>query len=182
MRGFVSGAAVVAIGGLALILCTGCAGTGYLADRARDAGDVFTATGGVGMGASVKCAFLNLGAISFADKAGLRAGEFYTDPEDGTTFAGQSDLLLMGETVFRTPETRRRGTDIHDIKFLGVSEVPTGGRSMGQMTQFEIAGALGVGLRLGVNPGELVDFFLGWAYVDVFGDDMGEAPSGEAER
>jgi len=38
------------------------------------------------------------------------------------------------------------------------------------------AGALG-GLRVGFNPGELVDFLLGWTTLDIYNDDLGARQS-----
>jgi hypothetical protein len=38
-------------------------------------------------------------------------------------------------------------------------------------TQIEVVGGFGLVLRLGFNPGELLDFVLGWATVDIYGDD-----------
>ena len=40
-------------------------------------------------------------------------------------------------------------------------------------TQIEMAAGLGGTLRLGVNPGEFVDFLLGWTTLDIFDDDPG---------
>lgn len=40
-------------------------------------------------------------------------------------------------------------------------------------TQVDVAIAVGYGVRIGVNPGELLDFLLGWAGLDIFGDDYG---------
>lgn len=39
-------------------------------------------------------------------------------------------------------------------------------------TQIEIAGGLLFTLRLGVNPGEFIDFVLGFTGIDLFGDDL----------
>jgi len=39
-------------------------------------------------------------------------------------------------------------------------------------TQIELAVALGPAVRLGFNPGELLDFILGWTTIDIFGDDL----------
>ena len=33
--------------------------------------------------------------------------------------------------------------------------------------------ALGRTLRFGFNPGELLDFILGWFTIDIYGDDLG---------
>lgn len=38
-------------------------------------------------------------------------------------------------------------------------------------TEIEAVGGLGLTLRMGVNPGEFVDFLLGWFGIDIFNDD-----------
>ena len=50
-------------------------------------------------------------------------------------------------------------------------------------THLEIAAALGVGVRLGFNPGELLDFLLGFFGADLYGDDLarGEMENPHAE-
>jgi hypothetical protein len=40
------------------------------------------------------------------------------------------------------------------------------------LTEVEIAIGIGKTLRLGLNPGELLDFILGWTTIDIFGDDI----------
>ncbi len=51
-------------------------------------------------------------------------------------------------------------------------------------THLEVAAALGVGVRLGFNPGELLDFLLGFFGADLYGDDLargeGENPHAES--
>ncbi len=48
-------------------------------------------------------------------------------------------------------------------------------------TQLEVAaGALLVGARVGFNPGELLDFLLGWTTLDIYGDDVREQPESES--
>lgn len=39
-------------------------------------------------------------------------------------------------------------------------------------TQIEGCLALGLSIRLGFNPGELLDFILGWTTIDIFSDDI----------
>lgn len=46
-------------------------------------------------------------------------------------------------------------------------------------TQLEVAAGLGYTVRLGFNPGELLDFLLGWTTIDIFGDDVGIPPTKE---
>lgn len=40
------------------------------------------------------------------------------------------------------------------------------------LTEIEIAFGVGKSLRLGFNPGELLDFILGWTTIDIFSDDL----------
>ncbi|OVE81243.1 hypothetical protein BVY04_03710 [bacterium M21] len=41
------------------------------------------------------------------------------------------------------------------------------------LTQIEAAAGFGAGIRLGVNPGEFLDFLLGWFGLDPYCDDLG---------
>lgn len=43
--------------------------------------------------------------------------------------------------------------------------------AMQYLTQLELAGGLGVTLRLGINPGEIIDFFAGIFGFDIYLDD-----------
>jgi hypothetical protein len=49
-------------------------------------------------------------------------------------------------------------------------------------TQIELNIAAGGSLRLGLNPGELVDFLLGWCLVDIYRDDTWSGPALDPER
>ncbi|MFC1452114.1 hypothetical protein ACFLSJ_02065 [Verrucomicrobiota bacterium] len=53
----------------------GCAATGYLVDRGRDAADVFTVTLGAGSGAKVRVGPLQVAAFENTDLLGIRAGQ-----------------------------------------------------------------------------------------------------------
>ena len=39
-------------------------------------------------------------------------------------------------------------------------------------TEIEVVAALGPSIRLGFNPGELLDFILGWTTLDIYNDDL----------
>jgi len=41
-------------------------------------------------------------------------------------------------------------------------------------TGIEMVAALGPSIRVGFNPGELIDFILGWTTIDIFNDDLGQ--------
>lgn len=47
-------------------------------------------------------------------------------------------------------------------------------------TQLELNLALGGSLRLGLNPGEVADFLLGWVRIDLYRDDLWGVPPAEA--
>ena len=51
-----------------------------------------------------------------------------------------------------------------------------------QFTQIEILFGLGITFRLGFNPGELIDFLLGWSTVDIYHDDIGKKTNLTKER
>ena len=45
-------------------------------------------------------------------------------------------------------------------------------RNIYHTTQIEAVAALGLGIRLGFNPAELLDFILGWTTLDIVNDDL----------
>lgn len=181
--------------GLALLLgcCVaggGCASPGMWADRAYDAADVVTATVGLGSGGKVRAGPLQIALIKTSDIAGLRAGQW---------FVGGLDLLHNEELYvlpFPLPgmrtqywwvlpygaegfshgvgsRSRRRGKDIaaqSPFPCLVFSGDPA------FYTQLELAVGLGVTGRIGVNPGELLDFLLGFSGVDIYHDDLSKRP------
>ena len=173
------------VGLLVAILCTGCAGTGYLGNRLRDGSDVFTATVGMGGGAKARVGPIQAGALVNVDMWGLRGGDFgdvtwyetftrdglFPVPADwvGNPMAGSG---LFGEERFayewRRGVTRQRGKDFlakAPLPVLGLSKQPE------YYTQIEVVlGILGT-VRLGLNAGELVDFILGWTTLDIYRDD-----------
>ena len=74
---------------------------------------------------------------------------------------------LFNPGIDSLPE--RRGKVIaarSPFPFFTVSENPS------HATQIEIAGGLGLTLRLGFNPGELIDFIAGFTSLDLYGDDL----------
>ncbi len=152
---------------------TGCASTkAYFVDRGRDAADIVTVTVGTGMGATAKCTLLNVGLLQYQDAAGLRAGELFIADSGNTISGRQTDILIQGETDYFSPSSKLRRTNISDYKMFGLSGIPSDGRSIGHVFQVEVVAALGVGARLGLNPGELADFLVGLFGGDIFSDDL----------
>lgn len=164
------------VGILLAMLCSSCATTGYLGDRMRDAGDVFTASVGFGAGAKARVGPLQTGALLNIDMWGLRGGQlgeiaFY---ETLTRDSLQPWLIhgTFGEERFVYQATRempcKRGKGFiakAPLPVLALADQPE------YYTQIDVVIAIIGSLRLGANPGELLDFLLGWTTIDFYGDD-----------
>ena len=184
---------------------SGCVGArGYFGDRWADAKDVFTASVGTGGGVKARVGPVNAGFFLNSDLAGLRGGECFSLP-DGPLAGGDADATLLfffsDQFDLRHPPQSRSGTGASLRRVwavgdslaarnkcyrygvvplpspLGASEFP---RVPYYYTQIEVAVGVGGTLRLGVNPGELLDFLLGWTTLDIFRDDL--AARAERER
>lgn len=174
---------------LALAIClsaSGCA-TGYGLNRARDAADIFTATLGVGAGLKARVGPVQAAAIENSDLVGLRAGAFLSNGNDLLyneelyAFVPVKSLSrwnlphLFGAEKYSlgpsSPATQRGKAVLarSPLPFLAVSPYAP------FYSQIEVAGGLGLTVRLGFNPGELLDFLLGLAAIDIYGDDC-ESP------
>jgi len=166
---------------LSLALATsGCATCGYLLDRGRDAADIFTATLGIGCGIKARAGPIQPALFQNADLCGLRTGQIFWNGNDlilndelYTPFPLKKWQLTSGTETFRIdtspiPEER--------AKYV-VAYSPFPGIAIGTpatfYTQIELAGGLGLTLRLGFNAGELLDFILGWSTLDILNDDIG---------
>ena len=168
------------VGVLLSAACSGCATTGYLGDRMRDAGDVFTASVGMGAGAKARVGPLQIGAIGNIDMWGLRGGKL-GDVAFYETLTRDSLLPWpihgsFGEErfVYKAPREMpsRRGKAFlakAPLPFVGIADQPE------YYTQVEVVIAVIGSLRLGFNPGELLDFVLGWTTIDMYGDDLNKA-------
>jgi len=190
------------------MMVSGCAQTGYFADRRHDLADVVTVCGGLGLGLRAQTGPVTIAPVIMTmDLVGLRGGELFSIPELGaetdtppidagalwwctSIFDLESDgrPQQRGKSVFSLPVPQTE----KDMQFTVFSEswpfiaVP---RMVWQAeekqleryplhywSQLEVTlGILG-SLRLGANPGELVDFILGWLTVDLYGDDLARRP------
>ena len=165
---------------LMLAAClAGCATTGdYLANRGRDLADIVTIGTGLGGGVKVRIGPIQTGLFADMQMIALRGGQFPCE-NDGYMFPSNFELeaLVVGFESFN-PKTgrsvakqrRKRFTaEGGDIPFVMVAEPPG---CPSYYTQIEVAGGLLLNVRLGFNPGELLDFILGWGTIDIFGDDI----------
>ena len=173
---------------------SGCASTkGYLVDRGRDAGDIFTVTAGIGLGAKIRVGPLQPALIIGSDRIGLRDGVLFVDPTPRVFGGGKHNWEMFvpvpvlpkdffGATCgIEGVRASHYGDERHEDEILAVSRYPllAEGSRASYYTQVEAALGLGLFLRCGVNPGEMLDFVLGWFGVDVFKDDIALRKAGE---
>lgn len=172
------------------MFCSGCASP-YWQDRRADAADVFTATVGIGYGATARIGPVHAGLGIHIDLYGLEAGEVgeLTDSTsikyDGpiavdycVVSQGDSEIHL-GPTCAARGKTVAFGSSSTPFWNPPPPESPNPAR----WTQIEVAAGLFGDVRLGFNPGELLDLLLGFFGVDLYGDDIarGERKNPHAE-
>lgn len=167
----------------------GCVST-YWANRGRDAKDVLTCAVGLGLGAKARVGPLQAPVIVQSDYAGLRCGEFFASPmrDDFWTYVSEAGHVVDQPLVMYVPEfdTLYSGYEVFDpgglaaIRHKRVSSQGMGiyatldgdPLNFGFYSQIECTVGAVLSVRLGVNPGELVDCLLGFAGLDLFADDM----------
>lgn len=161
---------------LVILLFSGCASPQYLSDRGRDAGDIFTLTFGRGLGAKARVGPVAAGLLANEDLVGLRGGElgfFNTRSSDvPLPEVGDLQLLLVGsDCCYVGGHQRNKNYGAGGLIFW---QLPEERGIYYYYSQVEVTVALGLSVRLGINPGELLDFLLGWFGVDFYDDDVGK--------
>ncbi len=188
------------------LLSTGCT-TGYWLDRGRDAADIFTLTAGYGAGGKARVGPIRAGLFVNSDRVGLRGGAVGMGISKGEGRFVMSSRTEEVELTYTSAESfapgdwevpRKRGKQfvamgIFTISgsaskpiekdFLSVKKTAWQ-QHLPYYTNLEVAAGLGVSVRAGVNPGEFLDFLLGWFGLDIFKDDIGEnlPPSEPSEK
>jgi hypothetical protein len=178
---------------LCLLILNGCTTSAYFTDRGRDAADIFTAQVGYGGGAKVRAGPLQAGLLLDIGLGGLRGGDLLgkTDfwPSDADMPVKQEYLLgIFGIEAFGGSQL----CDMRGKSFASkqiILSLPINFREDPELTeeaeqwkmvynpwpyytQLEIVVGLGLNARIGFNPGELIDFILGWTTLDIFNDDL----------
>ena len=182
------GRAVILGLGLGLLGAQGCA-SAYWADRGNDLKDVVTLAVGLGLGAKARVGPLQAPLIVQSDYAGLRCGEWFASPmrHDYWTYVSEAgrvvegpiplyyreyDALYSGYEVFEPgglAEARRKNVAAQG---MGPFNFEKSRRNYGYYTQVEATVGAVVSLRVGLNPGELLDALAGFTTVDLLGDDV----------
>jgi hypothetical protein len=145
-----------------------------------------TFAGGLGFGAEARVGPVRPGLYGGVDCYGWRAGH-YMHGTDGDVTAGFTTplpicLFVTDEWVYtadgcfieprtqKPPDPRKKEYIAYGLYVPFVTW--TRDACPSYYTQIEVAAAVGVGFRLGFNPGELLDFVLGWTTLDIYGDDI----------
>ena len=176
-----------------IVVCgTGCT-TGYWADRGRDAADVFTMTLGVGVGLKARIGPAECGLLLASDQFGLRGGKYHPSGIVGDTSCmircDEIQMLLLGGDDFGCSCMKYDQRDKRHSSFYMLL-IPCSDSIMGSpptynasyWTQVEAVVALGPSVRLGFNPGELLDLILGFIGVDIYNDDLERRKKQEIEQ
>lgn len=163
------------------VFCSGCSTSSYLVDRMHDASDIFTATVGQNYGVKARIGPLRAGLFCGLDYAGLRSGEWGVPfHPKGYEQAIDLELTLFSHETFLPDDllTARHRGKLFSSEGIICFSMPdemlnTSYRQQATYyTQIEAAVGLWGGIRLGFNPGELLDFLLGWATIDLYQDDL----------
>jgi hypothetical protein len=149
------------------MLVGGCT-TAYWQDRGHDAADIATLTAGTGGGAFVQVGPKPVGYGFIIDASGV---------EDGGKLGS-----VMYLTGLQGVAERFAGYDFEDVR-VKRGKLPPLLKDGNEKRPIPImphhwtslrifAGVTVFSMSVGVNPGELVDFSLGWFGVDIYGDDV----------
>ena len=155
----------------------------YLIDRWRDASDIVTVAAGKGYGAKIRTGPVHVGAFFNRDRMGLRGGESHREWSSKKALPSTFDFdmtFISGERF--DPERFVRARNRHKcfvasgamaLSFSkGIEGEDWSVGDASYYTQAEVAAGLWWTLRLGINPGEALDFLLGWLRIDLFDDDV----------
>jgi hypothetical protein len=161
---------------LASLMASGCA-TPYMVDRGRDVADIFTATVGLGAGAKVRVGPIAAGLALNMSMAGLQSGVLFpgTNEESAVYGADEALLVFCTEVGIDTPLTEERRKFYQGCHLLVALPTAPWNKPVYPPSYFtDINVMVGVGgtVKLGFNPGELLDFILGWTTLDIYGDDV----------
>jgi hypothetical protein len=169
-----------------LVFLIGCGGSAYVADRGRDAADIVSVSLGIGLGAKARVGPIHAGLLAQKDCVGLRGGQIGATGNNGD-FESPLPLPVGYPPPFSSIEFyRSRGklkADVRSKSYAAHGQLPFVTHALMTETNpvtihpyfADIVGVVAAGLsvRVGFNPGELLDFLLGWLTVDIFGDDVG---------
>jgi hypothetical protein len=160
----------------------------YFINRAHDAGDIVFITTGLGLGANARIGPLHAGLLANYDWYGWH--NQWIGAASGEEWLGRIDFdWTIGAMQQFACETDKR-----EKGYTAIGGLPRSGESWAGgfpfltsveylstkdnalfdpfYTQIEVCAGLVGSAHAGVNPGELVDFALGFVGIDIFDDDI----------
>jgi hypothetical protein len=165
---------------LAVALNTAGCASPYMIDRGRDAADIFSATVGLGAGARARAGPVHAGLYGGIDGYGLRGGRLIDEIKEGRVGGSLiTDVpFAYGEQLCPAHGVTNRFKDYivisHGVVLAGYEIKRAHPVSISPYyTEIVLQGGLLLSVRLSFNPGELLDFLLGWFTIDFYGDDIG---------
>ena len=164
------------------LVSSGCS-TGYWADRLHDGGDIFTAGVGVGAGVQARIGLLSTGLGLHGSFVGLESGQVFAEVDDME--GGDFSILLYSLHESRHDQyVIDRHKDYKQQHVFGLATLSgnhgsaqvlfrkSARRNPSYYSQIEISVGLMGSLKVGFNPGELLDFLLGFMGIDIYSDDL----------
>lgn len=182
--------------GAAVAGCTG--GTDYQRNRLEDLADCVTFSVGRGFGAKVQAGVFGCAPlIVYRPKWGMHAGEMVdwrATPfvcYEHTYLRDPCGYFILDEYYYVSDRARLRAKTYSQFGFLAFmvpgpyrvlpkyviasdmwETIPPERLPWYKLTDVNVSGGVFLGFRLGVNPGEFLDFLLGWCHLDIYGDDL----------
>lgn len=145
----------------------------YFSDRIMDSRDILTFTAVYGAAAGVKAQVGPLGAglyiqpgsvghgLDLSSEAGLKSAE--------VTSHHVTDFAILLGVDSSSPNSMTDSGIRHELRN---KDYKSSFRHPPSYTRLGFAAALGIGLRVELNVGELLDFLLGFAMIDIYEDDI----------
>ena len=183
--------AVLAISAAVVCGVCSCANNNYVKDRQRDVGDVFTLTTGLGGGGAARVGPFDTGLYIGSDYAGLRGGEGGVMSESASLLdkeAEELDLIFYttekftpdNNNYFELAKNRGKLFTAEGMPFVAVPTIDDFNQQRNMYkgcapywTEVEAIVGVGPSFRIGFNVGEFADLLLGFASIDIYGDDIG---------
>jgi hypothetical protein len=147
-----------------------------------------TIAGGLGAGAKARVGPFALGLLYHREAIGLRGGALYKDLSFYNNI-GDFHLAVLGHESFSPYEYPKNIWEERKKRYYTpylIIPMPIACPSsqkietFAYLTQIEAVIGFGPSIRLGFNPGELLDFVLGWTTLDIFHDDLNKKAEREA--
>ena len=152
--------------------------SGYIKNRVNDVKDIVTLAFGLGVGFGAHAGPINTGLGYIEDHYDLRSSSIGKNTPGHFSSGYNAHFIFLGEeSGWENPDALSRAKQYKARCYIvSFPEFESGDRGRPTIhpyfTQFEVSIGLIGSFRLGINPGEFVDFVLGFFNLDLFKDDV----------